>query len=760
MKKYFSKKFLTLAFCGVLFTSGLLMAQDKNGDPVTNEELNSYEFWEKLWGEEIMKEEEVTEGKGKPWYKGSGLPIQRAGQKTYAATKSESKDYTIESPDDFLEMLGEGDDNGDFSIGSGGAPDSFSMDLAQDLDLGGATINSIKNFKGVLDGNGKSLKNFTVTGRGFIENLEGTVQNLVLENVTVNYNGDTVAILAANVFGGTITNCLIKDCHLTGQSYLGMFAGNMQALSGASITKCLVVNGDITCLKNTNATSGEHDNINTFVGGMVGNVGSENTFNYNVCMLDMFQMHYEPLKKSSFGRVYGYGVYNATNLNYNYGWGETGFTTWDDDKQIYYNRFYPNWTDNVSTAFYYNAGTNYCTKYSKHGVNIFVGDYNTLLSSNLKSNTLDFWSDVTFDLENVWEFPADARYPRPIGSYVNTNDLVPRRGFESDQLAYSAYGTSKIGTALMFKKAYRKFFSSNDGVELGTDIQLVQNEQLNGVLWGMNPINSTSNFANYYFEKTTCPFDGKGHTVDNLTMISGSGDKAGFIGLISSELGSLKRLSLTNVWFNQSSSTTYENVGVLSSSVSYGGSVKNCYVDIERFYLTYLSSSGASYGGLIGSVTKFTDISKNIINCGLLQISSSKTSNCWGGIIGSFTGDLDGNFTDNYYVVDTTRNESLFGIHFQCAGSYFFYGKIIGAGVDALQNDPKNYCYFAGRDFTIFAYGTVKGETTKGNNELTEQTTALWEEDKMDLDPAIWVIPTQNDKLPYLKKEEIVWDIP
>ncbi len=122
MKKYFSKKILTLALCGVLFTSGLLMAQDKNGDPVTSEQLNSYEFWENLWGEEIVKEGEATDGKGKPWYKGSGLPIQRAGQKTFAAIKGENKDYTIENPDEFLEMLGEGEEANDLSIGEGGAP--------------------------------------------------------------------------------------------------------------------------------------------------------------------------------------------------------------------------------------------------------------------------------------------------------------------------------------------------------------------------------------------------------------------------------------------------------------------------------------------------------------------------------------------------------------------------------------------------------------------------------------------------------------
>ena len=202
MKKFFQfkKNVLVAALVfGVLFSGSFLFAaaDDKSGQEIGADEMYSEQFWQTLWGSGAV-ETDSTATVGTPWIQYEKvLPYQRKGQRMYR--------------DDF-----------DFVLGDS------SVTLTKDIDYGGRNFPSISNYSHTFDGGGHTIKNFRISGKAMFENLTGMVKNLVIENAKVVYDGDTVGILAAEIDGGTIQNCLIKDCHLTGKRYLGMFAGNMK----------------------------------------------------------------------------------------------------------------------------------------------------------------------------------------------------------------------------------------------------------------------------------------------------------------------------------------------------------------------------------------------------------------------------------------------------------------------------------------------------------------------------------------------------
>ena len=406
------KAMLVLALLGGVLSLWAALG-DKSGKQETDTDLlQTIEFWQDTmqWKDAVG----INANTANPWYmkEGTGFPVQHEDQKNFASsdgviTIGESKIFSNES--EFLDIF-EADqpligEEGKINFGE------HDMTLEGDIDLNWATIKSISEFKGTLDGNGYKICNFKIEGKGFIENLEGTVQNLVIENAEVIYDGDTVGIVAAEVCnGGSIQNCLIKDCHITGGRYLGMFAGSIKDGTSASssncgkVQKCLVVNGTIT------SNIGDDPDVlitDAHVGGAVGYIGVYAYFTNIVTMLDMFKLNYKPAKNGTLGRVSG----NRSGMEYLdlYGWVETGFTRWNNDIGNYYWVYYPYW-DNNSTY------TGDVDDVQEHGENLFVGDYNlaALSFSDNKSNTTTFWANkADFDLTTDWTFTEGDQYPVP-----------------------------------------------------------------------------------------------------------------------------------------------------------------------------------------------------------------------------------------------------------------------------------------------------------------------------------------------------------
>ena len=148
-------------------------------------------------------------------------------------------------------------------------------ELGAGIDFAGKSVTPMSTFKGVLDGNGKTLKNAKIddvntSHQAFFYLLNGTVKNLKFDNITVNAGGTTgtdssAAVIAA---GNSSLSCTIENCHVTNSNVTSAGEGSNAAgivarcnHSGVIISGCSVSNTTITAGK-------EH------VGGVVGYLGN------------------------------------------------------------------------------------------------------------------------------------------------------------------------------------------------------------------------------------------------------------------------------------------------------------------------------------------------------------------------------------------------------------------------------------------------------------------------------------------------------
>ena len=98
-------------------------------------------------------------------------------------------------------------------------------------------------FQGFYDGDGHTITNFQstlVTDASYLSifgriGLEGTVQNLNIENTTFS-GGYTYIGIIASINNGTIKNCTLSNCTVKGYSFLGLIAG----MNTGEITSCNV----------------------------------------------------------------------------------------------------------------------------------------------------------------------------------------------------------------------------------------------------------------------------------------------------------------------------------------------------------------------------------------------------------------------------------------------------------------------------------------------------------------------------------------
>lgn len=113
--------------------------------------------------------------------------------------------------------------------------------LAADIDLGGESWEPL-DFGGSLDGCGYTISNVTITqsvdgNTGFFGCLEGTVQNLHLENVTLTADAEYAGLLAGTN-RGTIENCTVTGSITDdrAESCVGVMVGNNEGkvLSGSN----------------------------------------------------------------------------------------------------------------------------------------------------------------------------------------------------------------------------------------------------------------------------------------------------------------------------------------------------------------------------------------------------------------------------------------------------------------------------------------------------------------------------------------------
>ena len=145
--------------------------------------------------------------------------------------------------------------------------------LENDLDFRNATNFIIQDYRGILNGNGHTIKNINISGSnagGLITNLYGKIKNLYVENLINDNNTDRkeqgfVRVLS---IGAVIENVHIKNSNsirttningTPATGYIGILVGQS---TGGRITDSSVTNSKITA-------NGQLDTI--YAGGLVGN---------------------------------------------------------------------------------------------------------------------------------------------------------------------------------------------------------------------------------------------------------------------------------------------------------------------------------------------------------------------------------------------------------------------------------------------------------------------------------------------------------
>ncbi|MFJ8063310.1 GLUG motif-containing protein [Psychrobacillus sp. NPDC096426] len=152
-----------------------------------------------------------------------------------------------------------------------------SYELANDIDMVGFNftpiafydeVNWVGGFTGNFDGKGFKIKNLTITkSKGMFLGLfgqvfYGTIQNVGLENVTINaLNSRFSGALIGNSYDATIKNCYVNGGLITSQDESGGLLGKV----------------DSTLIENSYANIPVNLNTSYYGGGFVGSVDSNST---------------------------------------------------------------------------------------------------------------------------------------------------------------------------------------------------------------------------------------------------------------------------------------------------------------------------------------------------------------------------------------------------------------------------------------------------------------------------------------------------
>lgn len=140
--------------------------------------------------------------------------------------------------------------------------------LTADLDFAGITdATPIVTFSGVLDGNGKVIKNYTSTTGGFINTNEGTIKNLAMVDAEITTGNSKVGIMV-NVNKGTIENSYSTG-KIIGNSTVGGLVGESvgtvkNAYSLANVKAKVSQAGGLIGITNVGSTT-----ENSYATGMV-----------------------------------------------------------------------------------------------------------------------------------------------------------------------------------------------------------------------------------------------------------------------------------------------------------------------------------------------------------------------------------------------------------------------------------------------------------------------------------------------------------
>lgn len=212
------------------------------------------------------------------------IPSGSSGDRSYTATwapdvasywtgdGSQANPYVISTPEglEFLAVMVE--DNNIFQYKY--------FELGADIDMSGiSTFNGIgrraKVFRGIVDGKGHSISNFTITENGETESAlfrykeSGAVKNIAVTNATISGSRYVAAIVGysslVSVSGCSAIDCTLSSSHNSGSAYAGSIVGYM-------------TNADATgCIADGCSVSGSGSST-FYAGGIVGYCGTSYSY--------------------------------------------------------------------------------------------------------------------------------------------------------------------------------------------------------------------------------------------------------------------------------------------------------------------------------------------------------------------------------------------------------------------------------------------------------------------------------------------------
>ena len=137
--------------------------------------------------------------------------------------------------------------------------DGYTLVLVNNINLNGKAWTPINNFKGIFDGNGKSINGLYISTRLidnnqglFGINVSGTIKNTTLTNADLFSRGINIGGIVGNNQNGIISNCTVNNSKILGANYVGGIVGT-DVNRGLNIPSCSVTG--------TTATGGTYNGL-------------------------------------------------------------------------------------------------------------------------------------------------------------------------------------------------------------------------------------------------------------------------------------------------------------------------------------------------------------------------------------------------------------------------------------------------------------------------------------------------------------------
>ena len=400
--------------------------------------------------------------------------------------------------------------------------------LMADIDLGaftGTAFNIIANFKGVFDGNGFTISNFTYasTSEGnialfaFVSTGNAEIKNLgliapIVDAGSRDYAGSLVSQLSA----GTITNCYVLGGSVSGASSVGGLVGdndgtirNSYAITDVSGTLYVggLVGSNGGTISNCYVEAGSASGGNV-VGGLVGvNDGWFRDGTINNCY--------------STGTASG-GQYVGGLLGYN-------------SQGVVRNSFWDIEASGLATS----AG----------GTGKTTAEMKTV-------STFSAWA-----CENVWTIDEGVDYPRLYWQNAPGETIIG---------ALLGGGTGTLNDPYLIYTAEHLNTVGLLSCEWGKHFKLMADIDLSG--YTGNTFNILGTEPGNPF---TGVFDGNGHTISNFSYTSTEGDNIGLFGYVDGSGAHIKELGLIAP---EVDGGTGDNIGSLVGYMR-DGIITNCYAE-------------------------------------------------------------------------------------------------------------------------------------------------------------------------------------